>query len=306
LHLLEVPLHDELKDLVQAIPEAELRNRVEVYQEAVQNLREMQMYAERLFLKVVVSKSMWPWLMVMVLASVMIALGFIVLQMTALWALGIAGVAFGALQCFEVWSHNRRIELDDTEAPPEIEGFKREVRRRRLAIGDLLRGLPLPQGRMDNPDLALVTEIKELKESLDENDRLGKQMEELEDDAVQKIESIQERKKAIESRLVDLGDGSVSKGIDELIKRRKASVQASHFEETMQQEYPEWSNAAQAGSGGNDSSGVPTYSEADLLRIEARIEKIEDELREEATARAEKDKEIDALNEGSPRTRRLD
>ncbi len=279
---------------IRNLPESELRHHVYACQEALGSLRDVQMYAKMLSVRVSASKPLYPWVLVVVLATVMI-IGGILIEMPWLWMSGSILFLFGTVQGLEVSRHNRNIGYDDTEEWPDVTDFEEEAEQQKQAIRDMLKDLPLPQVRLENPDIELVSDIESLKASLDEYDRQVRQYTELEKEFKYSNRSTLNKIKQLKEPLLELGNNDVFRGARILGERRKAARQADQYEETLNQEYPMWRDMMEEVEAIRAEEDALVFSDEDIVRIESRLEQIEEEIKAVVARRVERNKDIERL-----------
>lgn len=107
-------------------------------------------------------------------------------------------------------------------------------------------------------------------------------------------EQLAAKRDAMEAQLAELGGGDVAVGVTTLIQRRKAADLAVHHERTLRKEYPDWEDL-QVEIDASEDEEWAQYSDEELVRMAARLETLEEELRREDTARAAKQQDLAAL-----------
>ena len=292
--LLTENLTKESLKAIRELPDVELRHHVYACQEALGSLREVQMYAKMLSVRASASKSLLPWISLLVVSSIMIVCGiWFVLPM--LWMSGAILFLFGTVQGLEVTRHNRNIGYEGGEQWPDVTDFEIEAQERKEAINEILVGIPLPEIRLENPDLELVSDIESLKVALDDYDQQVRKFTELEKDFKLSNRSTLNKIKQLKEPLNRLGDGDILKGARILLEKRKAVRQAEQYEETLNQDYPNWRDMMEEIKKIRAEEGNRVFTDEDVVRIETRLEHIDSELKEVAAFRIEKTKDIERL-----------
>ena len=297
--ILAEALSPEIVKTIRTFKEVELRHRIYACQEAMASMREVQMYAKMLAVRVFVSKSLIPWVGAMLVSMLMVGAG-IFMSMPVLWAVGAGLLVFAGLQSYEIVAHNRSVGVDDSESWPDIDEYEEEVAQQKAEVRRLLEGIPLPEIRLENPDLELVSDMEALKGSLADFDAQVRHCNDLEQQFHTRNETTLSRIRAIQEPLKVLGKGDMESGARTLRQRREAARLASQYASSLQQDYPEWEELLTEIESMRAQSGEPnewTYSDEDMVRIEARLEQIENELRNKATERVEKQKDMERLEQ---------
>ena len=303
-NLITKPLTKEILQAVRDLPEVELRHRVYACQEAMGNLREVQMYAKMLSVRVSVSKPLYPWILVVLLSMLMIAGGFVfgnVGNLEWLWISGTILFLFGMFQALEVSRHNRNIGYNEAEEWPEVADFEIEAEIQRQAIVELLEAIPLPGIRLENPDLELISDLEAVKVSLDDYDQQVRQYIELEKEFTMRNRSTLRKIKELKEPLEGLGNDDVNRGARMLNERRTAARQAAQYEETLHQDHPDWEAMKSEIEEivANEDAAIE-FTDEDIVRMEARLEQIDQELKELVAERIEKTKDVEQLHSQRP------
>ena len=288
------PLTKESLRALRNLPDVELRHHVYACQEALGSLREVQMYAKMLSVRASASKPLYPWIIVVLVAAIMIV-GGVYWGYTGVWMSGSILFLFGIVQGLEVARHNRNIGYEGGEDWPDVTDFQAEAREKKEAIQEILADIPLPAVRLENPDLELVSDIESLKVALDDYDQQVQQYTELEKEFKLINRSTLNRIKQLKEPLAQLGEGDISRGARILMERRKSARQAEQYEETLNQEYPNWRDMVQEAQGIRQEEGAMVFSDEDIVRIETRLEQIDDDLKDVVAHRIEKAKDIERL-----------
>ena len=292
--LLTENLTKESLKAIRDLPDVELRHHVYACQEALGGLREVQMYAKMLSVRASASKSLLPWISLLVVSSIMIVCG-IWFTLPMLWMSGAILFLFGTVQGLEVTRHNRNIGYEGREQWPDVTDFEEEAQERKEAISEILAEIPLPEIRLENPDLELVSDIEALKVALDEYDQQVRRYTELEKDFKLSNRSTLNKIKQLKEPLMKLGEDDILKGGRILLEKRKAIRQADQYEETLNQDYPNWRDMMQEIKKIRAEEGDMVFTDEDVVRIETRLEHIDDELKEVAASRINKTKDIERL-----------
>ena len=301
--LLVKPLTKEVLQAIRELPEIELRHRVYACQEAMGNLREVQMYAKMLSVRVSVSKPLYPWILIVLLAILMIAGGFVFSSLGNLewlWMSGMILMLFGTLQALEVSRHNRNIGYDEAEEWPEVADFEMEADIQRQTIAEMLEKIPLSEVRLENPDLELVSDLDAMKATLDDYDQQVRQYVDLEKEFAMRNRSTLKKIKELKEPLETLGDGDLKRGARVLDERRKAIRQALQYEETLRQDYPDWKAMKEEIDEILEHEDEIVFSDEDIVRMESRLEQIDAELKEVVEERVEKSKDREQLQNHRP------
>ncbi|MDZ4701998.1 MAG: AAA family ATPase [Rhodothermales bacterium] len=285
------PLSKDIIEAVRNFPEIEFRQHVYACQEALGSLREVKMYAKMLAVRVSIGKSLIPWIIAIIAAALFIVYG-IMEDSPILWV-GAGLFVFAGLKAFEVAVHNRNVGLDEGEEMPVVDDFEVEAEEHRAAISELLRSIPVPAVRLANPDLELVSDMENLRSALLEYDEHVHRTHELEQEFKSRNQTALKKLSAIEEPLRALGEGDPDEGIHELKERRQAARQLAQYHETLEQEHPDWVELKAEIEAIKKNDGSWTFSDEDVVRIDARIEQVENELRERSTERAELKKDIE-------------
>ena len=128
--------------------------------------------------------------------------------------------------------HNRNIGYEGEEPWPDVTDYEAEALERKEAIGSILEDIPLPEIRLENPDLELVSDIETLKVALDDYDQQVRRYTELEKDFKLSNRSTLNKIKQLKEPLLKLGDEDLLQGARLLMEKRKAARQAEQYEET--------------------------------------------------------------------------
>ncbi len=294
-NLLTAPLTKEILQSIRELPDVELRHHVYACQEALGSLREVQMYAKMLSVRVSVSKPLYPWIVFVLVSILMILSGVFLFEASWLWISGLVFTLFGGIQVLEVSRHNRTIGFDEAEEWPEVADFEIEAEMQKQAITDLLEKIPLPAIRLENPDLELVSDMEAMKGVIEDYDLQVRDYADQDKEFRIRNRSTLSKIKQLKEPLEDLGGGDVNKGARKLMERRKAARQAAQYEESLQQDYPEWQEMQEEIASIEDAHGEIVVSDEEVIRIESRLEQIETELKEIVASRIERSKDIERL-----------
>jgi uncharacterized protein YhaN len=216
-----------------------------------------------------------------------------------LWV-GAGLFVFAGLKAFEVAVHNRNVGIDESEEMPEVDDFEVEAEEHRAEIAELLRGIPVPAVRLANPDLELVTDLESLRGALQEYDELIRRTHELEQEFKARNQTALKKQSGIEEPLRALGEGDLDEGIHELKERRQAARQLAQYRETLEQEHPDWADMKTEIEEIKKKDGAWSFTDEDVVRIDARIEQLENELREKTAVRAELKKDVEGAKIDQP------
>ncbi len=294
-NLLTEPLTKEILQSIRDLPEVELRHHVYACQEALGSLREVQMYAKMLSVRVSVSKPLYPWVVFVLVSILMIISGVFLFETSWLWISGLVFTLFGGIQVLEVSRHNRAIGYDEAEEWPEVADFEIEAEMQKQEINDLLQKIPLPAIRLENPDLELVSDLEAMKSVVEEYDHQVRDYTDQDKEFRIRNRSTLSKIKQLKEPLEELGDGDVNKGARRLMGRRKSARQAAQYEETLQQDYPDWQEMQGEIESIETPEGERIFSDEEVIRIETRLEQVDVELKEVVTLRIEKSKDIERL-----------
>ena len=285
------------KDTLKAIrdlPDVELRHQVYACQEALGSLREVQMYAKMLSVRASASKPLLPWIILLVIAAIMIVVGG-VLSWIMLWMPGTILFLVGTMLGLEAARHNRNIGYEGGDQWPDVSDYEAEAQERKEAIREILSEVPLPEIRLANPDLELVSDIETLKVALDDYDQQVRRYTELEKDFKISNRSTLNKIKQLKEPLLRLGDEDLLQGARLLMEKRKAARQADQYEETLNQEYPNWREMIEEIESIREEEGRMVFTDEDVIRIESRLEFVDAELKEVVGSKIEHKKDIERL-----------
>ena len=292
--LLTENLTKESLKAIRDLPDVELRHQVYACQEALGSLREVQMYAKMLSVRASASKPLIPWVILLLISAIMIVVGGI-LSWTMLWMVGTILFLVGTVQGLEVARHNRNIGYEGVEQWPDISEYEIDAQERKEAIRGILADIPLPEIRLENPDLELVSDIEALKVALDDYDQQVRKYTELEKDFKLSNRSTLNKIKQLKDPLLKLGDEDLLQGARLLMEKRKAARQADQYEETLNQEYPNWREMLGEIDEIREEEGEMIFTDEDVVRIEMRLEVIESELKTVVSSKIEHSKDIERL-----------
>ena len=288
------PLSKDSLKALRDLPDVELRHHVYACQEALGNLREVQMYAKMLSVRANASKSLVGWVFVLLFAAIAIASG-LYLDIVGIWMMGAIVAPISLIQIVWVLRHNRNIGYDTGEEWPDVSEYEVEAREQKHAIRDILAEIPLPEIRLENPDLELVSDIEALKVALDDYDQQVRQYAELEKEFKLSNRSTLNKIKQLKEPLLSLGDGDIYRGSRTLMARRKATRQAEQYEETLDQDYPGWRDMVAEIDAMRTAENASAFSDEDVIRLEARLEQIDTELKQVVAAKIKHSKDIERL-----------
>ncbi|MFK7844552.1 MAG: AAA family ATPase [Rhodothermales bacterium] len=294
-NLLTEPLTKDILQSIRDLPDVELRHHVYACQEALGSLREVQMYAKMLSVRVSVSKPLYPWLVLALCGVLMVLAGLFWFDETWLWISGLVVALFGGIQVLEASRHNRTIGYDEAEEWPEVADFEIEAELQKQAIIDLLEKIPLPSIRLENPDLELVSDLETMKSVIEDYDHQVRDYTDQDKDFRIRNRSALSKIKQLKEPLLELGEGDVNKGSRRLMERRKAARQAAQYEETLQQDHPDWLEMQEEIEAIQSPEADVVFSDEEVIRIESRLEQIEIELKEVVATRIDKSKDIERL-----------
>ncbi len=295
-NLLTEPLTKEMLQAIRDLPDVELRHHVYACQEALGSLREVQMYAKMLSVRASVSKPLYPWIVFVLISILMIISGVFLFNTSWLWISGLVFTLFGGIQVLEVSRHNRTIGYDESEEWPEMADFEIEAEVQKQAILDLLSKIPLPEIRLENPDIELVSDLEAMKAVIEEYDHQVRDYTDQDKEFRIRNRSTLNKIKQLKEPLSELGEEDVNKGARVLMERRKAARQAAQYEESLQQDYPDWQEMQEEIEQIEATEGERIeFSDEEVIRIESRLEQIDDELKNIVTFRVEKSKDIERL-----------
>ena len=292
--LLTENLTKESLKAIRDLPDVELRHQVYACQEALGSLREVEMYAKMLSVRASASKPIIPWVILLLISAALIVVGGI-LAWTMLWMVGTILFLFGTVQGLEVARHNRNIGYEGVEQWPDVSEYELEAQERKESIRAILADVPLPEIRLENPDLELVSDIESLKAALDDYDQQVRRYTELEKDFKLSNRSTLNKIKQLKDPLLKLGDEDILQGARLLMEKRKAARQADQYEETLSQEYPNWREMLDEIESIRMDEGEMVFTDEDVVRIEARLEVIESELKSVVSSKIEHAKDIERL-----------
>ena len=190
------------------------------------------------------------------------------------------------------------------DAAEAADRLAEEVEAETSALRTLARECDLPDDEADRPVGEVVAALERRLEAAEERAAAAREAEAEVPELRSEVETLAERRSAVGerrdtlvSRLEALGDGSVEAGLDELEERRRAARRAEASRDRLHSEYPDWEERRaeieeiEAGAEGW------TFSDEERARLEQRLEEIEAERREEETARATKETEVEHLLE---------
>ncbi|MBX2820740.1 MAG: AAA family ATPase [Rhodothermaceae bacterium] len=292
--LLTENLTKESLKAIRDLPDVELRHQVYACQEALGSLREVQMYAKMLSVRASASKPIIPWVILLIISAIMIVVGGI-LSWTMLWMVGTILFLVGTVQGLEVARHNRNIGYEGVEEWPDITDYEIESEERKEAIREILAEIPLPEIRLENPDLELVSDIETLKVALDDYDQQVRKYTESEKDFKISNRSTLNKIKQLKEPLLKLGSEDLLQGARLLMEKRKAARQADQYEETLNQEYPNWREMLGEIDEIREEEGEMVFTDVDVVRIETRLELIDSELKTVVSSKIEHSKDIERL-----------
>ncbi len=112
---------------------------------------------------------------------------------------------------------------------------------------------------------------------------------------VDRLSEVRERRESVATRLEELGDGDLDAGIEELAERRRAARRAEAGRDRLHSEYPDWEERKDEIETIEAEENGWTFTDEERARIEQRLDEIEDERRDEETARTAKEKEVEHL-----------
>lgn len=294
-NLLTKPLSKEVLQAIRELPEVELRHHVYACQESLGSLREVQMYAKMLSVRVSVSKPLYPWIVAALSGVLAILAGVLWFDETWLWMSGVLLTLFGVIQVLEVLRHNRSIGYDEAEEWPEVADFEIEAEMQKQAIVDLLEKIPMPAIRLENPDLELVSDLEAMKGVIEDYDHQVRDYADQDKEFRIQNRSILSKIKKLKEPLETLGDGEVNRGARRLMDRRKAARQAAQYEESLQQDYPDWQEMQEEIDTIQEAGEEIVFSDEEVIRIESRLEQVDEALMEVVARKAEKRKDIERL-----------
>ena len=101
--------------------------------------------------------------------------------------------------------------------------------------------------------------------------------------------------KEIKNALSELGEGDLDTGDQVLRQRREAASLTAHYQESLQQEHPDWEDLRDEIETLEAGEGAWTFSDEEVVRVEQRLEEIQETLREEDIERAEKAEAMEHL-----------
>lgn len=354
--VLTVDWADDLVPPVRDLSLTDLRERIEAYQRAERDLSETEARAETVGLHAQARKSLGPWVAIALLGMLGLVLGVVgVVSANWVWVVSGAVAALGLLQAVAAWRHNRRLEFQLAQV--NLDEKRRTAQQRARDVQTLLKDLPVPGHRLEQPDMDLFTDLKVLTEALRDRDEavasVDEQAEELADaeedlrslarncglpdeeaersvahavtsleDRLQEakrrreeaadaeddlpssrseigeleaeLDELRERRESIRERLLELGDGDVEAGVDELDARRTAAHRAKMSRDRLHAEYPDWEEYREEIEELEGDEGW-SFTDEERARIEKEIEELESEIRTEEKEQTGKQKEVEHL-----------
>jgi uncharacterized protein YhaN len=181
------------------------------------------------------------------------------------------------------------------EQAAEVENAERELRA-------LARDCGLSDEAADQSVAEVVTTLETRLDTAEERAEAAQEaMEEVPDlrpeveALAERLSEVRDRRESITERLNELGDGDVDAGAEELEERRRAARRAEASRDRLHSEYPDWEDRKAEIEELEAADGAWTFGDEEQVRIEQRLEEIEEERRDEEKARTAKEKDVEHL-----------
>ena len=187
--------------------------------------------------------------LLLVTAIVLVALGRTELAI----GIGLAGV-FAGYMAYQAWVQGKRVASFPASpfAPgPSLEEIEADVVQRRNDVRAFVDGLPVPESRLERPDMMLVSDVRSLRDAVQvcrtTQERVEERVAELQKTAQREQDRIAEaysdlekkhtllktQQSELEARLYAVGGDNLEQGISVATARKKAYRLAQTLEEKM-------------------------------------------------------------------------
>ncbi len=251
--------------------------------------------------------------LLLVTAIVSVALGRTELAI----GIGLAGV-FAGYMAYQAWVQGKRVApspvhpLASTRPLEEIEAG---ADRRRGEVHALVDGLPIPESRLERPDMTLVSELMSLQDAVqarrDAQDRMAERMVELqataqrEQDRIAEACGVREQERVLlaaqqhelEASLRAVGNDDLQQGISVAAVRKKAYRLAQTLEEKMGADFAdEDMTEVRREIETLEREGVAwAVSDDSVIRLDDRLEEVDEEIHALTERRTAAQKDIENL-----------
>ena len=246
-------------------------------------------------------------------AIVLVALGRTELAI----GIGLAGV-FAGYMAYQAWAQGKRVApspvhlLASTRPLEEVEA---DVVQRRGDVLALVDGLPIPESRLERPDMTLVSELMSLQDAVqarrDAQERMVERMVELkataqrEQDRIAEACGVREQERVLlaaqqhelEASLCAVGNDDLQQGISVAAARKKAYRLAQTLEEKMETDFAdEDMTEVRREIETLEREGVAwAVSDDSVIRLDDRLEELDEEIRALTERRTAAQKDIESL-----------
>ena len=248
---------DRFADILAGIAPAALRERIKAFEEARRQVETSQ-YKEEVHLNTAAPRKSWRGGCMMSLLLLMAAIGavwFLLLPLAIV--LGIASLIATIVTIYR-WAQGKHVALSPASsfAPdPSLKEIEAEADRRRDEVHALLDGLPVPESRLNRPDMTLVSELISLQDAVqarqDAQKRMSERMAELQKTAQREQDRIEEQsgdlekeytllktqQSELEARLRAVGGDDLEQGIAIAATRKKEHRLAQSLEEKLKTDF---------------------------------------------------------------------
>ena len=251
--------------------------------------------------------------LLLVTAIVLVALGRTELAI----GIGLAGV-FAGYMAYQAWAQGKRVASSPASpfAPgPSLEEVEADVVQRRGEVHALVDGLPIPESRLERPEMTLVSELMSLQDAVqarrDAQARMVERMVELQATAQREQDRIAEacgvleqervllaaQQHELEASLRAVGGDDLQQGISVAAARKKAYRLAQTLEEKMGTDFAdEDMTKVREEIETLEREGVAwAVSDDSVIRLDDQLEELDEEIHALTKKRTEAEKDIENL-----------
>ena len=232
--------------------------------------------------------------------------------------IGIAGFLAGYM-AWQAWVQGRSAASSPTtsfEPGPSLEKLEADVAQRRNEVRALLDGLPVPEGRLERPDMTLESDLKSFQDAVKARraaqERLTERMAELKATAQRNrialwracdcqvnrnVSCLQRSSVHWRRRLCAVGGDDLEQGISVAAARKKAYRLAQTLEEKMGADFADedMTKAREEIETLEGEGAAWAVSDDSVIRLDDRLEELDEEIRALTERRTAAQKDIESL-----------
>ena len=315
--LLTEAWNDCFTDIISGISQATLRARISAFETARDKFGTAQR-EEALRSRNNAPRGLGIASVFLLVATVLVA-ALVAPFLVVLGPIGLIGLFIGVLSLLVIGGYivyqSRKGRSPRTVSARSLKDFESDLVQRRADVCELLDGLPVPEERLKNPDMTLVSDLKSIQDAVrgwqDAQCRKGSIMADLQkvarkeqkrieqecDALTQVLNPLEEEQQALETALRVLGDGDIEQGIARAAVRKKAYRLAQTLEEKMGADFAdEDMTEVRREIETLEREGVAwAVSDDSVIRLDDRLEEVDEEIHALTERRTAAQKDIENL-----------